>query len=167
MPAFIHNRAEHILAKNPSMRKSTAFALATQQSHALGKSPKGYGTAEGRAEAKEKYDEPKKDYVQTANPGHLDSPKMEKSSSFNPVLVAAFSDELEQILKEAGLKSLLLQEIPGTKPWVLGNAQLASQGAKPLATGAAKAVKAVTRPRTGQLPGGAWDVSRQAAQMGV
>jgi hypothetical protein len=37
MPAWIHNRAEHILAKNPSMPKGEAFAIATQQSHAVGK----------------------------------------------------------------------------------------------------------------------------------
>ena len=32
MPKWIHTRAEHLLAKNPKMRKSTAFAVATQQS---------------------------------------------------------------------------------------------------------------------------------------
>lgn len=79
MPAWIHDRAEHILAKNPSMPKSMAFALATQQSHAVGKSPKGYGTEEGRETAKAKYDTPKDD-KKTANPGGLTSPKMEKKS---------------------------------------------------------------------------------------
>ena len=59
MPAFIHQRAEHISAKNPGMPKSEAFAIATQQSHALGKSPKGYGTTEGRTTAKAKYDTPR------------------------------------------------------------------------------------------------------------
>ncbi len=75
MPKWMHDRAEHILAKNPSMPKSEAFALATQQMHSLGKSPKGYGTAEGRAAAKAKFDTPKDDR-KTANPGHLESPKM-------------------------------------------------------------------------------------------
>lgn len=75
MPEWIHNRAEHLLAKNPDMSKSKAFAIATQQSHALGKSPKGYGTAEGKREAKAKYDTPKDD-VKKANPGGLDSPKL-------------------------------------------------------------------------------------------
>lgn len=75
MPKWMHDRAEHILAKNPSMPKSEAFALATQQMHSLGKSPKGYGTAEGRATAKAKFDTPKDD-KKTANPGHLESPKM-------------------------------------------------------------------------------------------
>ena len=76
MPAWIHNRAEHLLAKNPSMNKSTAFAIATQQSHKMGKTPKGYGTSEGKREAKEKYDKPKKEYVKGANPGGLETPKL-------------------------------------------------------------------------------------------
>lgn len=162
MPAFIHNRAEHILAKNPTMSKSMAFAIATQQSHALNKSPKGYGTSEGKAEAKSKYDSPK-DYKRTANPGKLKSPKMSKESM---VMMAAFSDELEQIIKEGGIGEFLMKEIPGTKPWILGNAQIASRMGKP-ATSAA--TKVVTRPRlrTGQVTGGAWDVSRQAAAMGL
>lgn len=75
MPEWIHNRAEHLLAKNPSMAKGTAFAVATQQSHSMGKSPKGYGTAEGKREAKAKYDTPKGD-EHAANPGGLESSKM-------------------------------------------------------------------------------------------
>lgn len=58
MPAFIHHRADRIMTSNPSMPKSEAFAIATQQSHALGKSPKGYGTPEGHAAAKAKYTTP-------------------------------------------------------------------------------------------------------------
>lgn len=88
MPAWLHNRAEHILAKNPSMPKSEAFAIATQQSHATGHTPKGYGTSQGKHTAKAKYDTPKDD-EQTANPGHLESPKM---AMFN-----AFFDELNKI----------------------------------------------------------------------
>jgi hypothetical protein len=76
MPAWIHNRAEHILAKNPSMKKETAFAIATQQSHKMGKTPKGYGTAKGKREAKAKYDQPKKEYTKGANPGNLETPKL-------------------------------------------------------------------------------------------
>lgn len=81
MPAWIHGRAEHILAKNPSMSKGEAFAIATQQSHAVGKSPKGYGTLQGRETAKAKYDTPKDD-KKTANPGGLRSEKMDKSAGF-------------------------------------------------------------------------------------
>jgi len=76
MPAWLHNRAEHLLAKNPSMDKSTAFAIATQQSHKMGKSPKGYGTKQGKKSARAKYDKPRKEYVRGANPGKLNSPKL-------------------------------------------------------------------------------------------
>lgn len=75
MPEWMHNRAEHILAKNPDMPKSEAFAIATQQGHALGKNPKGYGTERGRRVAKRKFDTPKDD-VKKANPGNLGSSKM-------------------------------------------------------------------------------------------
>ena len=76
MPAWIHNRAEHLLAKNPSMDKSKAFAIATQQSHKMGKSPKGYGTKAGKKDARVKYNKPRKEYVRGANPGKLESAKM-------------------------------------------------------------------------------------------
>jgi len=56
------------MSKNPDMNESTAWAVATQQSHAAGKSPKGYGTQEGRTTAKEKFPKRKKEYVQTAKP---------------------------------------------------------------------------------------------------
>lgn len=75
MPEWIHERAKHISAKNPSMPESEAWAIATQQSHALGKSPKGYGTAKGKRVAKQKYDTPKDD-KKTDNPGDLSSKKV-------------------------------------------------------------------------------------------
>jgi hypothetical protein len=56
------------MSKNPDMAESTAWAVATQQAHATGKSPKGYGTAEGRSEAKKKMNKPKKEYTLTASP---------------------------------------------------------------------------------------------------
>jgi hypothetical protein len=77
MPKWIEDRKNHILAKNPSMPESMAWGLATQQSHALGKSPKNYGTTEGRLKAKAKYDEPKK-MTRTANPGHLKTASEDK-----------------------------------------------------------------------------------------
>jgi hypothetical protein len=90
MPAAIHARAEHLLAKNPDMKKSTAFAVATQQMEALGKTPKGYGTAEGKRTAKAKYNTPGDD-VKTPNPGNLETPKLKAAT------IAAFVDELEKI----------------------------------------------------------------------
>jgi hypothetical protein len=123
MPAWIHDRAEHILAKNPDMGKSTAFAIATQQSHATGHSPKGYGTAQGKRKAKAKFDTPKDD-VQSANPGGLESPKM------GSVMVEAFFDELGNI-KNAGLlegvKKVLTTPIPGT-PEIFPHAAIEAAG---------------------------------------
>ena len=75
MPAFIHERAKHILAKNPEMETGLAFALATQQSHALGKSPKKFGTLKGRRTAKKKYDKPGK-MTKAPNPGKLQTSKL-------------------------------------------------------------------------------------------
>jgi len=65
VPAWIHNRAERLLQKNPEMDKGEAFAIATQQAHALGKTPQGYGTSEGRRTAKTKYRSPS-EYQKTA-----------------------------------------------------------------------------------------------------
>ena len=90
MPQWIHDRAKHIREKNPDMPESQSWAIATQQSHATGKTPKGYGTAEGKKEAKKKYDEPKKEYTQTADPGH-------KSKTSSLALWMGFSDELQKI----------------------------------------------------------------------
>lgn len=71
---WIHDRAHHILDKNPDLGdkgqrgKSIAYAIATQQAHATGKSPKAFRTSSGVREAKQKYDAPKKLYVNTADP---------------------------------------------------------------------------------------------------
>jgi hypothetical protein len=83
MPAWIHDRARHILRGNPEMDESEAFAIATQQAHALKKSPKGYGTPEGRVAARRKYRTPADD-VKTADP----TPK--------EAMWMAFQDELEK-----------------------------------------------------------------------
>jgi hypothetical protein len=54
----------------PERGKQVAYAIATQQAHKLGKTPKkkgGYGTSSGRRAAKAKYDQPKKVYQKTAS----------------------------------------------------------------------------------------------------
>lgn len=76
------------------MPKSQAFAIATQQSYAAGKAPKGYGTSEGRHEAKEKYDDPKSHYEPKAKPS---TKSKEASLSFSLDLVRGFSNELTKI----------------------------------------------------------------------
>lgn len=90
------------MEKNPSMPESEAFAIATQQSHATGHSPKGYGTAEGRHEAKAKYTTPKDD-VQTADP------EGKTKSAFDVVFLAGLADELEKI--------------SGVMEWIAGKAR--------------------------------------------
>lgn len=90
MPKWIHDRADHIRQKNPGMPKSQAFAIATQQSYAAKKAPKGYGTPQGRREAKQKYDDPKSHYEQKAKP-------KEKTSATHTARWSGFIDELEKI----------------------------------------------------------------------
>lgn len=70
MPQWIHDRAKRIMESTKEQYgkekgEQVAFALATQQAHATGKSPKKwhgkpFGTPEGKREAKDKYDEPSK-----------------------------------------------------------------------------------------------------------
>lgn len=91
MPAWIHNRAERILSKNPEMDKGEAFAIATQQAHALGKTPSGYGTSAGRREAKAKYRTPSDD---------------QKTAS---VMWSAFFSELEK-------EGMAIPKLPTFKP---------------------------------------------------
>lgn len=97
MPQWIHDRARHIQAKNPEMPESQAFAIATQQSHAVGKTPKGYGTAEGRKKAKRKYSTPGDD-KKTADPGRKGE-AFEKAAQLRYLgpYTSAFADELEKI----------------------------------------------------------------------
>jgi hypothetical protein len=57
------------------MDKGTAFAIATQQSHATDKTPKGYGTEEGKSEAKSKYKDPGS-MEKKPNPGNLKTKKL-------------------------------------------------------------------------------------------
>lgn len=64
---WIHDRAHHIMGKNPSMSKSIAYAVATQQAHKVGKSPRSFRTAEGVRQAKAKHPLPKKFYKKTAS----------------------------------------------------------------------------------------------------
>ncbi len=89
-----------------------------------------------------------------------------ETKSAEAVLFSAFSDEVGEIAKQAGLKEILLSDIPGTKDWIVGPMRKAMQSADIGDTD--RVVKKVLRPRgAGQTANGAWDVSRQAAQMGV
>jgi hypothetical protein len=62
------------------MKESTSFAIATQQAHKVGKSPKGFRTPEGVATAKAKMTSPVKEYRKTASlAGFFD--ELEKAAS--------------------------------------------------------------------------------------
>ena len=63
---WIYQRAARLRAKNPDMDESTSFAVATQQAHKVGKSPKRFRTAEGVATAKAKMSGPLEEYRKTA-----------------------------------------------------------------------------------------------------
>lgn len=86
------------------MSKSESFAIATQQAHAAGKAPKGYGTPEGKAVAKQKYDDPKSSYKQTA------APKTKHSSS-HEALWSGFMDELQKIAAAAATMGSMTKTI--------------------------------------------------------
>jgi hypothetical protein len=101
MPAWIHDRAKHIRSKNPEMSESESFAIATQQAHATGHTPKGFGTSQGKKVAKGKYDEPKAEYVQTADPS-----SKTKKSSISLVSVQGFARELEKIATLASVNAV-------------------------------------------------------------
>lgn len=75
---WIHDRAHRIMEESPETPKNIAYAIATQQGHKVGKSPKGFRTSTGVREAKMKYDQPKSEYQKTAQ-------------------LAAFFDELQKI----------------------------------------------------------------------
>jgi hypothetical protein len=74
---WIHDRAHRIMEEGktseqygPERGKQVAYAIATQQAHKLGKTPKkkgGYGTPSGRRVARAKFDQPKKTYKKTAS----------------------------------------------------------------------------------------------------
>jgi hypothetical protein len=64
---WIHDRAHRIMEDNPETKKEVAYAIATQQAHKVGKSPKGFRTPQGVHDAKQKYDEPKSEYQKTAS----------------------------------------------------------------------------------------------------
>ena len=108
MPAWIHDRAKHIQAENPGMPESESWAIATQQSHATGHTPKSYGTPQGKHEAKKKYDEPKSHYELKADP--------DKTKT---AMLAGFVDELEKIANLAATGTQMnkatnsLSKLPG------------------------------------------------------
>jgi hypothetical protein len=121
MPKWIHDRASLLMAKNPSMPEGEAWAIATQQAHATGHSPKGYGTSNGKEVANEKYTTPEDDEQKAA-------PKSKTAGivfPFNSALVDAFCGELTLI---AEMKKMAFENLP---PPPTGLAQIKSTIPKP------------------------------------
>lgn len=94
MPQWIHDRAKHLMDKNPQMPERMAWALATQQSYAAKKAPKSYGTREGHRSAKKKYRHQPSHYEQKGDPKTTGK---SKSASVDTAFLAGFMDELEKI----------------------------------------------------------------------
>ncbi len=95
MPEWIHDRAQRLRASNPDMSESEAWAISTQQSHALGKTPKSYGTSEGRERARAKYKTPNDDQ-NTAEGGLVAIHGL-------GAMLTGFADEVEKIAIFGGL----------------------------------------------------------------
>jgi len=112
MPKWIHDRAAHIRAKNPDMGESTSWAIATQQSHAMGKSPKKYGTTLGKRVAKAKHSTGTKSWVRGADPKKIGAKMIAKEkkamelsdmpTSYEMAKLGGFSDEFQKIASTAG-----------------------------------------------------------------
>jgi hypothetical protein len=158
MPAWIHERAKHLLAKNPSMDKSQAFAIATQQGHKLGKNPKGYGTEEGKKDARVKYDKPRKEYVKSPNPGKLESAKLAAMRSEMDQEKVALSLSGLRVLKGAGLGAA-----GGAALGAAGGAATAQEGER--GTAALKGALGGAALGVGAGAAGGWAVPRVQAGM--
>lgn len=95
---WIYSRAARLRKKNPDMDESTSFAIATQQAHKVGKSPKSFRTPEGVAVAKAKMPGPVKEYRKTAS-------------------LAGFFDEMDKIAAVPNSLKFLLGFLLGRNVW--------------------------------------------------
>lgn len=89
---WVYSRAARLRKKNPKMEESTSFAIAVQQAHKVGKSPKSFHTPEGVATAKAKMTNPIKEYRKTA-------------------ALAGFFDEMDKIASAGGLLRGAAQQV--------------------------------------------------------
>lgn len=91
---WIHDRAHSLMESTKDQYgdkkgKEVAYAVATQMAHKLKKTPKpkgGYGTTQGRVEAKAKFNKPRSEY--------------QKEAVMNPFVLQALFDELQKIAAE-------------------------------------------------------------------
>jgi len=97
---WVHDRAHRILEDNPETPKGMAYALATQQGHKVGKTPKDFRTAGGVREAKQKYDAPKSEYQKTAEDMRKQILRNFEGQS-KTAMLHGFFDELQKIGQSA------------------------------------------------------------------
>lgn len=127
---WIHDRAHGILKDNPETPKAVAYAVATQQAHKVGKSPKDFRTPEGVHEAKMKYDAPKSEYQKTAGIEEqkrlalLAREAMKGGTSFKDVFKKIQSGGKKALAKLAP-KETALQAFESAGKVVTGSARLA------------------------------------------
>ena len=143
------------------MDESEAFAIATQQAHALGKSPKGYGTLEGRAEARRKYRTPQDDQ-KTASAFIWDAffSELEKIAATMPGKnLSAFLKGRPAVFKapsEAGIFSKMTRTSPLNSTGIKGApnpTHRVAQGGVPATTAAPTGVKQPSGPASGAPTG--------------
>lgn len=132
MPAWIHDRARKILEDTRKQYgkekgKEVAFAVATQQAHATGQSPKKwhgkpFGTSQGKREAKEKYDSPA---------------KMKKSACDRGISLGRYTKPTELINKWLSIKSGSVPTGKDTPPRIIAQDRKANaeQGLAPDSSG--------------------------------
>jgi hypothetical protein len=122
------------------MPEGEAFAIATQQSHALGKSPKSYGTPKGRHEAKQKFDTPKDD-TKTADPGNIGEKTAELFGSDVRLLAPLLNGFTDELVKIANLSG-----VTGHKGTLNPTRAGALQGTSPVKVNSTPSVPVTTTP---------------------
>lgn len=101
---WVHDRAHRIMEDSPDTPKHVAYAVATQQAHKVGKSPKDFRTSEGVHVARIKYNEPKSQYQKTA--AQMNRPFTVLGASKTASIDAYFGDPL---LKQAAIESFIAE----------------------------------------------------------
>lgn len=131
------------------MDESEAFAIATQQAHALGKSPEGYGTSSGRTAAKRKYRTPQDDQ-KTASAFMWDAffSELEKVAAFMPPLSSVAKPVASSAA--AAVKGFKPSAIPKPASLLGSGTSTAIRGKA--ATGMASGASPVLKPATPATP---------------
>lgn len=168
---WIHDRAHNIMQKGEltgkygdKQGKSVAYAIAVQQAHKLGKSPKGFRTSQGVRTAKKKFSLPKKEYRKTAA-AHIHN---WGNDMIKTATLYSFFDELEQIEKDAGWgKKLLTGGLLAATLAGGGKAMSKNIAKAGLGSGRAAITQTVKKAPSSLRMGGATSQARKLRNMGI